>query len=101
MQKRPLEPLRILLKISLLFGLAYNVYFKAAEAITETSGFRHVFIVEGLTLDERMSKIEKENRQHRTEIFLFKTKLDNGINSISKLEAEKIIQEMENYVLKS
>ena len=82
--KGPLEPLRILLKISLLFGLAYNVNYKAAEA-KENSGLQQSLNGKGLTLDERMSRIEEENRQHKTEISLLKSVVEEDKKAIATL----------------
>lgn len=92
--------LGILLRIFLLFGLAYNLYYKTAEA-KENSYFQQLSTEKGLTLDERMSKMEADNQQQKTEMSFLKEKLENGINSISKLEAKNMEQKKENSVLKS
>lgn len=99
MKKAKLKPLRILLKISLLFGLSYSLYTKAEAK--EDSNLQHLSNGKGLTLHERMSKIETENKEHKAEIYLLKTKLDDGVNSISKLEAESMKRKTENAVLKT
>jgi len=88
--------LRILLKIYLLSGLTYNLHYNTAEA-KENLNLKQLSTEKGLTMEERMSKIEAENHQHKTEISLLKTKLDNGINSISKLEDENSVLKIKIY----
>lgn len=104
MSKGKLKTLMIPVKIVLLFGLSFNLYFnvnaKGNQTLRKESDNN-----DALNIYERMSKIEAENQQHRAEISLLRTKtdenkkhtalltikVDEGLNSLSELESENTI----------
>ena len=113
MKMDQLKTFKIPLKFALLICLFYNLYF-TVEAKGNPTDFK-LYHSEGLDLNVRMSKIEAENQQHKTDISLLKAvveedkksialltiKIDDGLNSISKLESENVKKETENNALKT
>lgn len=114
MKKRQIfKPFRVLLKFSLLVGLSYSLYFSAEGK--RISPHHELHNGKGLSLNDRMSKIEAENQENTAAISLLKTtvdeekksmarleiKVDFGLNSISQLKSENIKQKTESSALEN
>ena len=104
MQKEKLKTIRIPVKFALLIGLFFNLYFNV-DAIGYQASSQELHNSDDLNLHERLSKLEAENQEHKTEISMLKTKseedkknvalltvkVDDSLNSLSKLGAENSI----------
>lgn len=104
MHKEKLKTLRIPVKIALLIGLSFNLYFNVHAKEYQASS-QELHNSDDLNVHERLSKLEAENQQHKTEVSILKTrsdedkkamalltvKVDDSLNSLSKLEAENLV----------
>jgi len=77
------KQLGISLKLFLFVGLFFNLYFEVVAK--RNLAPQEMCNGDGLNLNDRMSKIEAENQQHKTEISLLKTVVEDDKKAIAIL----------------
>ncbi len=97
MKKAKLETLQFFLKLAIIVGLPYN--FRIQSEANEHKA--EINTTDWLDLKERMSKIEAENVQHKTEIAFLKTTIGEDRYAIKELDGRVTQLEASKEILSS